>query len=163
LAAAACGGGDRAAERDEAVRRAEQIAGFARAAGPMPAGAFRARISAAPPPVMKAGQRETIRVRVRHAGDAVWPAHGREEDGYFQVNLGNRWRDATGRTVEDGAYVRSSFPADVRPGEEIELPLVVNAPRAPGEYTLELDLVQEMVGWFGDKGSETFKTTVRVE
>jgi hypothetical protein len=159
-----CGGGDHAAERDEAVRRAEQVAGAARAAGPLPGGAFRAAISvAAPPHGLRAGQRETVRVKVKNLGDADWPAHGRDGDGYFQVNLGYTWRDAGGRAVEDVNYVWSSFPADVKPGEEVELPLNITAPRTPGEYVLELDLVQEMVAWFRDKGSESFKTKVRVE
>jgi hypothetical protein len=162
-ALAACGAGEHAAERDEAVRRAEQVAGVVRAGGPLPAGAFRAEISVPAPPVnLRAGQRETVRVRVKNTGDAAWPAQGRE-DGYFQVNLGNTWRDAGGQPVEGAGYVRSSFPVDVRPGEEVELPLVVNAPARPGEYTLEVDLVQEMVAWFRDKGSVSFKTKVRVE
>lgn len=158
-----CGGGDHAAERDEAVRRAEEIAGVARQVGPLPDGALRAAIDvSAPPAVMRAGERATVRVRVRNAGDSVWPARGRE-DGYFQVNLGNIWRDAAGRTVEDADYVRSNFPTDVRPGEEVELSLSITAPKTPGTYELEFDLVQEMVVWFSEKGSESFKTTVRVE
>lgn len=164
LAAQGCGGGDHAAARDEAVRRAEQIAAATRAAGPLPAGAFRAGISVpSPPSRMRAGQREAVRVRVRNDGDADWPAEGRDGDGYFQVNLGHVWRDAGGRKVEDAGYVRSSLPAAVRPGEEVELTLAVNAPKTPGEYALEFDLVQEMVGWFRDRGSQSFITTVRVE
>ena len=33
----------------------------------------------------------------------------------------------------------------------------------PGEYLLELDMVQEGVSWFGLKGSPTIKLRVRVE
>ncbi len=162
-AAASCGG-NHSAESDEAVRRAERIAGIVEAAGPLPDGAFRANISLSAPPLkMRAGQKQTVRVKVKNAGDADWPAHGRAGDGYYQVNLGNIWRDAGGAVIEESGYIRSGLPVDVRPGEEVEVPLTIIAPQTPGEYTLEVDLVQEMVSWFHTKGSGTFKTKVRVE
>jgi hypothetical protein len=39
----------------------------------------------------------------------------------------------------------------------------VNAPRIPGDYILELDMLQEGVSWFGLLGSTTLKLPVRVE
>jgi hypothetical protein len=161
--ATACGGGN-AVERDAAVRRAEQIAKVSESFGPLPDAAFRAELSISLlPSTMRTGQTEVIRVKVKNTSTASWPAQGRKEDGYFQVNLGNIWYDSRGAVVSDGAYVRSGFPVDVNPGEEFDLPLTIKAPRASGEYILEIDLVQEMVSWFRDKGSESLKTKVRVE
>lgn len=40
--------------------------------------------------------------------------------------------------------------------------LLITAPKEPGEYTIELDMVQEAVSWFGDRGSQTTKTRVTV-
>ena len=69
---------------------------------------------------------------------------------------------ADGNTVsnDDG---RAPLLRDLRPGEETELRLVVNAPRRPGDYLLEIDMLQEGVSWFGLKGSETLRLPVRVE
>ena len=58
---------------------------------------------------------------------------------------------------------RTQLPRDLGPGEEAELKLHVNAPNAPGEYLLELDMLQEGVSWFGLKGSTTTRLPVRVE
>jgi hypothetical protein len=50
----------------------------------------------------------------------------------------------------------------LRPGEEVEVPLAISAPTTPGNYILEVDLVQEQVSWFHDKGSPTARTNVTV-
>jgi hypothetical protein len=47
--------------------------------------------------------------------------------------------------------------------EEVKLDLNVRTPVEPGNYILELDMVQEMVSWFKDKGSPTIKLPVQVE
>jgi hypothetical protein len=80
----------------------------------------------------------------------------------FQLSLGNHWLDKDGNTVtnDDG---RASILKDLRPGEETELTLRINAPRTPGEYLLEIDMLQENVSWFGLRGSKTFRLPVKVE
>src|SRR5205807_7586880 len=50
----------------------------------------------------------------------------------------------------------------VAPGEEIELALPVTAPSVPGRYQLELDMVQDGVGWFAQRGSPTLRVPVEV-
>ena len=57
---------------------------------------------------------------------------------------------------------RIGIGKDLNPGEETEVSLLVQAPKDPGEYELEVDLVQEQVAWFHDKGSPTVKTKVTV-
>ncbi|MDQ1706845.1 MAG: hypothetical protein QOJ88_56, partial [Pyrinomonadaceae bacterium] len=48
-------------------------------------------------------------------------------------------------------------------GEETTVPLTITAPKTPGEYTLEVDLVQEQVAWFHDKGSASARVKIKVE
>lgn len=162
LAAGACGSNE-GGERDAQVRKAEETAVALRASGPMPDEAFRADITVAQPPVkMRPNQKETLLVKVRNTGNAPWPSQGRPQDGYYQVNLGNTWYDSKGEKIEKHPYERSGLGVDVRPGEEATVPLNITAPAAPGEYTLQIDLVQEMVAWFAEKGStpQKFKVTV---
>lgn len=128
---------------------------------PLPDEGLRAEIYLQDPPVkMAVREQQTIRVRVKNVSASVWL--GRERTGGpYQVSLGNHWFGADGLKIQDDG--RSALPVDLRPGEEIELPLTINPPRKAGAYVLELDMVQEGVSWFGAKGSQTQKLLVRVE
>ena len=130
--------------------------------GPMPDGAFRAEITLPDAPgSLRAGGRATLRVVVRNVGDSAWPGRAWRSDA-FQVGIGNHWLDAEGREVkhDDG---RAPLASDLRPGESREMELTINAPKRPGEYTLEVDALQEGVSWFALKGSKTARARVRVE
>jgi hypothetical protein len=124
---------------------------------------YRAEITTADAPAsMRAGEHATLRFRVRNLGRSNWPAHG-DARGMYQVNAGDRWLDASGASVVNDLDGRRSLPEDLRPGEEVELPLDVTAPRSPGEYVLEIDMIHEGVTFFGEKGSHTLRMRVRVE
>jgi SAM-dependent methyltransferase len=91
---------------------------------------------------------------VRNASDEPWPA-----DRF--VNLANHWRGADGTLIrnDDG---RTSLPATILPGAEVQASLEMRAPEVPGSYLLELDLVIEGVAWFADRGSPTATVSVHV-
>jgi SAM-dependent methyltransferase len=106
-------------------------------------------------PSLIAGQRIEVRAKVRNDSKLPWSAAP-------SVNLGNHWRSSDGATVlvlNDG---RTCLPRDLAPGEEISIDLVVNSPNAAGAYVLELDMVEEGVCWFADRGSPTLSVPVRV-
>jgi len=42
-----------------------------------------------------------------------------------------------------------SLPCDVAPGQEVEVPLLLRPPAAPGQYTLKVGFYIEGGGWFG--------------
>ena len=136
-----------------------------RGAAPLPDSGFRATIAMANTPQrMRAGQTETLRVRVRNNGDAVWPAHGRSDtDSTYAVTLRNRWLNSSDNSTVNDLDGGTPIVRDIRPGQEVELTINVNAPANPGEYILELDMVQEQIAWFGEKGSETLRARIRVE
>ncbi len=162
VALVGCGAGHNQNE-NVSVRRAEQTpiaAGLAN--GPLPDSAFKASISVASPPTkLRPGQKEILEVTVKNVSDATWPAHGRSGDGYFQVNLGNVWFDGDAK-ITDNPYIRSGLPNDAQPGGVVMVPLEITAPGKPGDYTLQIDLVQEMVAWFSEKGNNSPKFKVRV-
>jgi len=122
----------------------------------LPEGAHQASITlAAPVPRMVAGVRAPVRVAVRNASDHRWPLHP-------NLRLGNHWRSADGDTVltlDDG---RITLMYDVEPGQTSVLELVVEPPARPGRYVLELDVVEEAVCWFADRGSPTLRLPVEV-
>jgi hypothetical protein len=100
----------------------------------------------------------TLRVEVNNLSNVSRPALG-ATDGSYQINLGNHWLDRQGRTVVRDD-VRVALPRDLGPHEEVELLLTVTAPKEPGGYLLELDMVQERVAWFKQRGSQTAVTVV---
>jgi hypothetical protein len=133
-----------------------------RTLAPLPAGAFDAKFRALDVPTRMAAKGQTkIRVAVRNAGVAFWLARERGASP-FQLSAANHWLDPVGHTVtnDDG---RGALPRDLAPGEEIEISFTVNAPRRPGDYLLELDMLQEGVSWFALKGSKTLRLPVKVE
>jgi hypothetical protein len=133
-----------------------------RGRAPVPEGAFRAEITLPDAPAsMRARGRATLRVVVGNASDSAWPGREWRSDA-LQVAVGNHWLDAEGREAvhDDG---RTPLLSDLRPGESREMELTINAPKEPGEYTLEVDVLQEGVSWFALKGSKTARARVRVE
>jgi SAM-dependent methyltransferase len=126
----------------------------------LPQSAFRAKLRILQAPVrIPAGSRRLLTVRVRNVSDCVWPGM---ENAEGWVRAGARWRrEPDGLLIEDGG--RADLLQPLHPGEEVDLELAITAPRSPGTFRLEVDLVQELVAWFRDKGSFATQTTVQVE
>jgi hypothetical protein len=130
----------------------------------LPEADYRARIEwdAPPPSTLRAGASATLSIRVRNDGESVWPARG-DARGMFQVNAGDRWLDVTGARVVNDLDGRRALTEDLAPGASAQLQLDVTAPKEPGEYTLEVDMIHEGVTFFREKGSAPLRARVRVE
>jgi len=132
----------------------------------LPTNGFKAAITLVEPPSkLRAGQKETVRIKIKNASEVMWWARGApanaSSSNKFYLATGNRWLKADGSILTD-MDGRSGIGKDLKPGEESEVPLVITAPKDPGEYTLEVDVLQEQVAWFSDKGSPTAKTKITV-
>lgn len=140
---------------------------YGKTPGPLPDNGFKAQITLVDPPAkLRAGQKQTIQVKVKNASDVVWYARGAavntDPSNKFYLAVGDRWLAVDGEklvTAMDGRY---GLPHDLKPGEETEVPLLVTAPKDPGDYILDLDLVQEQVAWFHEKGSPSARAKVSV-
>ncbi len=133
----------------------------------LPENGFKAAITLVDPPTkLRAGEKQTLRVKVKNASDVMWYARGAEFnpsiDNKFYLAAGNRWLQADDETLITDMDGRYGLNKDLKPGEETEVPLVITAPKEPGEYLLEVDAVQEQVAWFRDKGSPTARTKITV-
>jgi hypothetical protein len=130
-------------------------------ASTLPPGATRASLSCDNVPAsFNAGGRVKLDVLVRNTGGAEWPAVG-DAGGRYAVVLRARWLKPDGPAVTDeDAYAR--IPFDMEPGDAAGLALNVTVPGEPGEYVIELDLVQEGVARFGARGSTPFRAGVKV-
>lgn len=134
----------------------------------LPDNGFKAVITVADPPAkLRTGQKQTIQVQVKNASDVLWYARGaamnNAPSNKFYLAVADRWLEADGEKLVTDMDGRSGLPRDLQPGEETEVPLLITAPKDPGDYILELDLVQEQVAWFHDKGSGTARVKIKVE
>jgi SAM-dependent methyltransferase len=106
-----------------------------------------------------AGEAVTLTVTLRNTGNTLWLAQGRQGTG--RVALGAHLLDAQAALLEQD-FARATLPADVAPGSEARATLAFDAPRQPGEYIVEVDLLVEGLVWFGSKGSITARLALRV-
>lgn len=102
-----------------------------------------------------AGQSLDIVFVAKNTGRSVWLATGQR--GF--VGLGYSWWTPDGVEVTNG---RAYLPYDIYPGDQYTFRTGIVAPSQPGKYILRLDLVSELVVWFGDQGSSPVKLSVEV-
>ena len=121
----------------------------------LPSAALRAAIALVGEiPTLTPGQVLPIKLRVQNMSEVAWPTSAR-------LVVGNHWLSADGELLaqDDG---RAPITEPVEPGGNYEVELPVAAPQTPGTYQLEVDLVQELVGWFAAGGSRTLQVSVDV-
>ncbi len=145
---------------------AERATAISNAAGPLVERGFKAQITVPDPPSkLRAGQKEVITLKVKNTSDVIWRRLGGETnnrpDNKFYIAVGSRWLDKDGKPTSE-AEGHNGMTKDLNPGEETETTLQITAPKKPGEYILSLDMVQEGVAWFGEKGSPTTKAKITV-
>jgi hypothetical protein len=122
-----------------------------------PLATFQARIACENPPVtLLAGQSAALRFLIRNISAVEWPAVGNNA-----VTLHDRWRDRGGAIAVD-RDAGQSIPFDVEPGDTVGLVLKATVPAEPGDYLLEVDLVQSDLAWFSERGSTAWKCKVKV-
>lgn len=125
----------------------------------LPEHGFNAELSLSSVPAqLAAGESATVVVTVTNRSTASWP---HEIPAGRHICIANHWRRADGTVwvADDG---RTRLPKTLEPGASVDVPLVVAAPETAGEAVLEVDLVQERVCWFEQKGSRTARTAIRV-
>jgi 4-amino-4-deoxy-L-arabinose transferase-like glycosyltransferase len=128
---------------------------------PLRAGSQRAQLTSRELPAsVVAGSRQSFEVIVRNVGGETWLAVA-DADGRYSVSLRARWLSRDGMTVKarEGA---ARIPFDMEPSDTAGLKLEVHAPDAPGEYVLELFMVQEGVAPSAARDSQPLRAQVKV-
>ncbi|MDP9264706.1 MAG: SpoIID/LytB domain-containing protein [Chloroflexota bacterium] len=97
-----------------------------------------------------------LQAEVSNYGQRTWPAGGTNP-----VHLSYHIASAAGATVVwDGS--RGVLPADVAPGQTVNVTVSAQFPSTAGGYVFAWDLVQEGVAWFSSLGVPTKRETVNV-
>lgn len=138
---------------------------MAEAVDPLPDSAF--RIEWGNVDVPRSMQPEGVAlasVTFRNASPDTWPdrkSSGGSPPGAGAVRLSYRWWTA-GSPLPTPYEARADLRAPLRPGDSATLSILVKAPKQPGEYRLQFDLVQELVAWFEEKGVASPRIPVSV-
>jgi LysM repeat protein len=108
------------------------------------------------PTVVTAGQQFSGSVHVRNDSSMIWRMFSDHP-----VRVGYHWlKDGERVKIED---MRTPLPHDVLGGQSVELNKVMaTAPAESGTYTLQLDMVHELLTWFADKGSTPLEVGIEV-
>ena len=99
-----------------------------------------------------------VALQATNTGQSIWLADAKDERG--KVRLGWRWyKESNGVPFKEG---REDLAYDIFPGQAYQFRTTIKAPLEPGEYTLELGLVCELLTWFSDRGIPPLKFIVHV-
>ena len=112
----------------------------------VPSSAYRATIELhGRPPQMFPAERAVVYLKVRNEGTERWPWRLDQQP---PIRVGYRWAPEAGEPAPDTGD-RTPFPKTVDPGDTAIVPLAVTAPQEPGDHVLSVDVVHELVAWFG--------------
>lgn len=106
-----------------------------------------------------AGELLDVRLRAFNSGGSAWLPDTPEGRG--SVRLAWTWSCAGRELPEPAGRLKLAYP--VLAGESVELGGSLATPKAPGDCTLRLGLVSELVAWFSDLGSPPLELPVRLE
>lgn len=128
----------------------------AKAASPTPIGPLRsvryAWVGDYLPRTMLAKHCFTGNVRLQNRGDQALPHRGPNP-----VMLSYHWRQPNGDRVNGLTEHHSPLPIDLPPGQAVTIPMMIETPAIPGDYQLQLCLVEEHIAWH-----ETDATTIAI-
>ncbi len=111
------------------------------------------------PERMLAGRILTVPITVKNTGSITWTWGGGNP-----VRLGYRYyRNRRPLPLSPTRDMRTDVPEDVAPGQTMVIEARIALPEAPGNYTLELDLVHEGIAWFKEKGATPLTRWLTVE
>ncbi len=104
---------------------------------------YRARFAAPPAVALPTGRLTTVPVTVTNTGRLPWDSHATPP-----VLLSYHWLGVDGDRFVAFEGARTPFAEPVMPEATVSMAMVVRAPRQPGRYRIEWDLVQEGRLWF---------------
>ena len=132
-----------------------------RLSGPLPKSAFCARYDIRSElDEGKTGENIKIRIKVTNQGDFHWP--GIQQTRRTPVGIGYHLLDHKKRMIRFDNNPRPYLESEVAPGDSQILKLEVGLPSESGKYILELDMVQETVAWFSQKGCPGIQIPIKV-
>jgi SAM-dependent methyltransferase/glycosyltransferase involved in cell wall biosynthesis len=112
-----------------------------------------------PPRQVEAGTKLNLVITIRNGGDTLWLSGQTLRAGV--VMPGVRVIDERGEIVSE-VHGHPMLPRAVAPGQTIAITIPCPVPLTSGSYTIKIDLVDQHVCWFEERGSEPLLFTFEV-
>jgi len=117
------------------------------------------------PREVPAGGTVPVSVTFTNTSDVAWP-NFQDVDGQPSVASAVRLNYSFTRSDEKEPNrkrgARVNLPQPVQPGETITVPMAIRVPDEPGQYSLTIELLQELVFWFAEAKADQLVIPVRV-
>jgi hypothetical protein len=98
-------------------------------------------------------------ITIRNTGDTLWLSGQTLRAGI--VMPGVRVFDQSGEMMSE-VHGHPMLPRSIAPGQYVSITLPCPVPAAPGTYTVKIDLVDQQVCWFEERGSQPLVFKVEV-
>jgi hypothetical protein len=119
--------------------------------------AYRANIVGDAPATLAPSTLLEIPVQITNTSEYSWPAY--KNSG---IALACRWRRRNNGKVKVWKDGFSALTTDLSPGQSCWTTLFIKTPDRTGDWILEIDLTDQGVCWFQDKGTQALKLPIRV-
>ena len=105
------------------------------------------------------GEKISATITIRNIGDTLWLSGQTLRAGV--VMPGVRVFDQRGEMVSE-VHGYPMLPRSIAPGQYVSITLPCPVPSVPGTYTVKIDLVDQQVCWFEERGSQPLVFKVEV-
>jgi SAM-dependent methyltransferase/glycosyltransferase involved in cell wall biosynthesis len=112
-----------------------------------------------PPQVIEAGSKLNLALTIRNAGDTLWLNGQTLRAGV--VMPGVKIVDERGEIISE-VHGHPMLPRAVAPGQTIAINVPCPVPSVSGSYTAKIDLVDQHVCWFEERGSQPLSFSFKV-
>ena len=113
-----------------------------------------------PPREIEAGAKLNLALRIRNTGNTLWLNGQILRKGI--VMPGVTVRNAAGEIVTE-VHGHPMLPRAVAPGQSFAIDIPCPVPLEPGTYTVKVDLVDQHICWFEERGSQPLVFSFEVE
>jgi SAM-dependent methyltransferase len=113
-----------------------------------------------PPHRIDAGAKLNLAIRIRNTGDTLWLNGQTLRQGV--VMPGVTIRNEAGEIVSE-IHGHPMLPRAVAPGQAFAIDIPCQVPSEPGTYTVKIDLVDQHICWFEERGSQPLVFKVEAE
>ena len=125
---------------------------------------YQAQIDVDCPKILPLNQTINLTVKIKNISSVDWV-----KNKFISLKVANHWlsKSASNKS-KNNQYVKwidgnTSLEKTIVSEEELAVNLKIKTPDKEGEYTLEIDLLEDGITWFSRKGSQTYQEIVQIQ